>query len=139
MTDLLYKELSYKVIGIAIDIHNTLGPGFSEKIYQRALEQELHLRKISFESQKRTKILYKNIDLGYQVVDLIVDNKIIVEMKVANEILPIHCAQLKSYLMATDYQLGLIINFGSTSLQSKRIAVSRISKKYSQNSLKSSN
>lgn len=135
MSDLLYKELSYEIIGAAMEVHNTLGPGFFEKIYQRAFEHELQLQKIPFESQGRIKIFYKDISLGYQIVDLIVDEKIIVEIKVANEILPIHCAQLKSYLLATNYKLGIIINFGSTSLQSKRIAFS----KNSRNSLKSSN
>lgn len=139
MSELLYKQLSYKIIGASIEVYNTLGPGFSEKIYQRALEQELRLQNISFISQKRIKIFYKNSELGYQVVDLIVNDKIIVEIKVADKIFPIHCAQLKSYLMATKYNLGLVINFGSTSLQSKRVAVSQIKQKYSRNSPKSSN
>jgi len=139
MTKLLYKELSYRIIGAAIEVYNTLGPGFSEKIYQRALEQEMKLQKIPFVSQKRIKIFYKDIFLGYQVVDLIVNDKIIVEIKIADKILPIHCAQLKSYLMATKYNLGLVINFGSDSLQSKRVAVSQIKQRYSRNSPKLSN
>ena len=123
---LLYKELSYKVIGVAIEVHKTLGPGFLESIYQRAFEAELEMQKIPFKAQKRIKIFYKNINLGFQVLDLIIDDKIVVEMKAVPEILPIHKAQLLSYLMATEYKLGILINFGAASLQYKRIAVSKM-------------
>lgn len=121
--ELLHKELSYKLIGSAMEVHKILGPGFLEGSYQRAYEAELKIQKIFFESQKRIKIFYKNIDLGFQVLDLIIDGKIIVEMKAVSEILPIHQAQLISYLKATDYELGILINFGAKSLQYKRIVL----------------
>ena len=121
--ELLHKELSYKLIGSAMEVHKTLGPGFLEGSYQRAYEAELKIQKIFFESQKRIRIFYKNIDLGFQVLDLIIDGKIIVEMKAVSEILPIHQAQLTSYLKATNYELGILINFGAKSLQYKRIVL----------------
>ena len=123
---LLHKELSYKLVGAAMEIHKILGPGFLEGTYQRAYEAELKIQGISFVPQKKIKIFYKNIDLGFQVLDLVIDNKIIIEIKAVSEILPIHQAQLISYLKATEYELGILINFGSKSLQYKRIVLTRI-------------
>ncbi len=125
---LLHKELSYKLIGAAIEIHKTLGPGFLERTYQKAYEVELKIQKIPFVAQKKIKIFYKDIDLGLQVLDLVVGDKIIVEIKSVSEILPIHQAQLTSYLKATDYELGILINFGAKSLQYKRVIVSKNSR-----------
>ncbi len=125
MAELLHKELSYKLIGAAMEVHKTLGTGFLEKTYQKAYETELKIQKIPFVNQKKIKISYKGIDLGFQVLDLVVDDKVIVEIKTILEILPIHLAQLTSYLKATDYQLGILINFGAKSLQYKRIALSK--------------
>ena len=119
---ILYKELSYKLIGVAMEIHKILGPGFLEGTYQRAYEAELEIRKIPFIPQKKIKIFYKDINLGFQVLDLVINNKIIIEIKAVSEILPIHQAQLISYLKATNYNLGILINFGSKSIQYKRLA-----------------
>jgi GxxExxY protein len=126
--ELLHKALSYNLIGAAIEVHKTLGPGFLEGTYQRAYEAELKTQKIQFVSQKRIKIFYKNIDLGFQILDLIVDDKIIIEIKSVSEIIPIHQAQLISYLKATKYELGILINFGGKSLQYKRIIISKNSR-----------
>src|SRR3990167_676625 len=122
---LLHKEFSYKLIGAAMEVHKTLGPGFLEGSYQRAYETEMGLLKIPFVAQKRIKIFYKGVDLGFQALDLVADNRIIIEIKAISEILPIHQAQLVSYLKATDYDLGILINFGAKSLQYKRIIVSK--------------
>ena len=125
---LLHKELSYNLVGAAMEVHKTLGPGFLERTYQRAYEAELKVQKIPFVAQKKIKIFYKKIDLGFQVLDLVIDGKIIIEIKAVSEILPIHQAQLTSYLKATDYELGILINFGAKSLQYKRIVLTRISR-----------
>ncbi len=69
MEKLLYKELSYSLIGAAMEVHKTLGPGFLEGTYQRAYEAELKIQKISFVAQKKIKIFYRNIDLGFQILD----------------------------------------------------------------------
>ena len=118
---LLYKELSYKLVGAAMEVHKVLGPGFLEKTYQRAYETELKIQKISFIAQKKIKVIYKDVDLGFQILDLVINNAIIIELKAVSEILPIHQAQLISYLKATDYKLGILINFGSKSLEYKRL------------------
>lgn len=122
---LLHKELSYNLVGAAMEVHKTLGPGFLEGTYQRAYETELKVQKIPFIAQKKIRIFYKNIDLGFQVLDLVVDGKIIIEIKSVSEILPIHQAQLTSYLKATEYELGILINFGGKSLQYKRVILSK--------------
>lgn len=119
--ELLYKELSYKLVGAAMEVHKILGPGFLEKTYQRAYETELKIQKIPFITQKKIKVFYKDIDLGFQILDLVINNAIIIELKAVFEILPIHQAQLLSYLKATDYKLGILINFGSKSLEYKRL------------------
>jgi len=126
---LLHKELSYSLVGVAMEVHKILGPGFLEKTYQKAFETELKAQKIPFIAQKKIKIFYRNVDLGFQVLDLVIDEKIIIEIKAVSEILPIHQAQLMSYLKATDHELGILINFGSKSLQYKRIVLTRISQK----------
>lgn len=128
MAEFLYKELSYKLIGAAIEVHKTLGPGFLESTYRRACEAELKINNIQFASQKKIEIFYKNIDLGFQILDLVAEDKIVIEIKAVSEILPIHQAQLISYLKATDYELGILINFGGISLQYKRIVLTRISR-----------
>lgn len=125
MSELLHKELSYKLVGIAMDIHRALGTGFLEKTYQKAYELELKINKIGFESQKKIKITYKNVDLGFQILDLVIDDKIIIEIKAVSELLPIHKAQLMSYLKATKYELGILVNFGAKSLEYKRLALSK--------------
>jgi len=125
MAELLYKELSYKLIGAAIEVHKTLGPGFLERTYQRAYEIELKAQKTPFITQRKIKIVYKDIDLGFQVLDLVVDDKVIIEIKAIPDISPIHLAQLTSYLKATDYKLGILLNFGAKSLQYKRVALSK--------------
>ena len=108
-----------------MEVHKILGPGFLEKTYQRAYEKELKIQEIPPVGQKKIKILYKGIDLGFQVLDLVIDDKIIIEIKAVSEILQIHKAQLISYLKATDYQLGILINFGAKGLQYKRIVLSK--------------
>jgi GxxExxY protein len=123
--ELIYKDISYKLVGAAMEVHKTLGPGFLEGAYQRAYEAELKIQKIPFVAQKKIKISYKSVDLGFQVLDLVADCKIIIEIKSVLEILPIHQAQLISYLKATDYVLGILINFGAKSLQYKRMVVTK--------------
>lgn len=123
---LLHKELSYSLIGAAMEVHKILGPGFLKKTYQRAYETKLKTQRINFVAQNKIKIFYKNIDLGFKVLDLVIDDKIIIELKSVSELLPIYQAQLISYPKATDYELGILINYGSKSLQYKRIALARI-------------
>lgn len=102
-------------------IHNTLGNGFQEIIYQRCLAIELHRAGLDFEREKEQKIFYETIDVGTRRADFIVENEIIVELKALINLENVHLAQAKNYVVAYDKPIGLLINFGATSLQFKKI------------------
>ncbi len=122
--DLIFKDEVFKIIGCAIEVQNELGIGFLEAVYQEALEIELKMRHIPYESQKRLSINYKERVLQKEyIADLICFNKIIIELKVEEKITSKDEAQLLNYLKATGLTLGLIINFGSKNkLEWKRFA-----------------
>jgi GxxExxY protein len=105
------EELAKRIIGAAIEVHRTLGPGFLERIYEEALCYELTEASVPFERQKRLLIPYKKILIHGQRIDLLVGGRIILELKCADDFSPIHQAQLISYLKATGLRLGLLINF----------------------------
>ena len=107
----IYTELSHTIIGAAIEVHRHLGPGQFESVYERALAQELALRSIAHRTQVPITVFYKSSCVGEFFADLIVDDKIIVELKAVAAILPVHVAQTLSYLNATKLRLGLLINF----------------------------
>jgi GxxExxY protein len=121
MTTIFYKELSYAIIGAAMEVHTVLGPGFLESVYQTALAHEFQLRGISFEEQKLLPVSYKGIAAGNYVADFCVEDKIIVEIKAITKSLPVHEAQAVNYLAATGFRLALLINFGRKSLEHKRL------------------
>ncbi|MCP4424664.1 MAG: GxxExxY protein [Chloroflexi bacterium] len=120
MMALLYEELSYAVIGAAMAVHSVLGPGFLEKVYQKALVHELTLRGIPFEESKRLTVRYKGVVVGEYVADIVADGKIILELKAVKDIHPQHMAQTRNYLTAIGFKLGIVLNFGAASLQRKR-------------------
>lgn len=111
--DLLYKDLVYKVQGALFEIYKTLGPGFKESIYQNAIEEELRTQKIDFRREHSLKIEYKSKEVGFYRPDFIIDEKIILEIKAVPETLMYFETQLYYYLKATNYKLGLLVNFGS--------------------------
>lgn len=115
------NELSHQIIGMAIEIHKKLGPGFQEKIYEEALLKEFEKAEIGFERQKVVRVDYDGQSLGNQRIDLLVDDAIILEIKACTKIIPIHRDQLISYLKTTDKKLGLILNFGRSKLEIKRV------------------
>lgn len=115
------NKLTEKVIGIAIDIHNRVGPGFVEKVYRDILAHEFKKFKIKFRKEAVIKVLYDDLEFGYQRVDFLVENRIIIEVKSVSEINEIHCAQLLSYLKTSDKRLGLILNFAKSRLEIKRL------------------
>lgn len=106
------NELSNRIIGAAIEVHKTLGPGLLESIYEECLGHELSLRGISFERQKPLIVTYKGktLDCVYRL-DLVVEKQIIIELKSCESIEPIHRAQLLTYLKLSDLRLGLLLNF----------------------------
>lgn len=114
-------ELTYKIIGCAMKVHNTLGNGFQEVIYQRCLAIELTKAGVGFAREQEQTIFYEGIDVGTRRADFIVENRLIVELKAVINPEDVHLAQAKNYTVAYDYKLGLLINFGSISLQYKLI------------------
>jgi GxxExxY protein len=113
-------DLAGRVIGIAMEVHRTLGPGFVESVYENALLVELTASRLAFESQKALKVTYKNQCVGDFVADIIVDKALIIELKSVQSLLPIHEVQLVNYLTATGIEEGVLLNFGSESLQFKK-------------------
>ena len=126
---LLYKDEVYAIIGAAIDVHKELGSGFLESVYESALKLELSSRKIPFQSQVRLPIYYKDQLLDKEfVADCIAYDKIILELKCIGHLSVVEEAQIINYLKATGLQLGLLINFGSSSkLEWKRFVRTRVS------------
>ena len=108
----LHKELSNKIIKAFYNVYNTLGYGFLEKVYEKALLIELKENGIECENQKPIKVSYKNYNVGDYYADIVVENKIIVELKVAENICDEHEFQLINYLKATEIEIGLLLNFG---------------------------
>lgn len=120
-----YKEITEKIIGAAMKVHATLGNGFQELIYQRALEIELEESGLKFVRELSTPIYYKNHQIGERRVDFFVADKILVELKAFIQLENVHLAQAKNYLEAYNMEVGLLINFGSISLQFKRLGNSK--------------
>jgi GxxExxY protein len=121
MKEKMDDELTYKVIGCAMKIHNTLGNGFQEVIYQRCLAIELDKNGISYAREKEMPIYYEGFEVGTRRADFIIEEKIMVEIKAIIQLEDVHLAQGLNYLTAYNLEIGLLINFGSTSLQTKRL------------------
>jgi GxxExxY protein len=111
--------VSHEVIGAAIEVHRYLGPGLLESVYEAALCRELWLRRVAFERQVPIRLEYKGVLLNAAVrLDLVVEECIVVEVKAAEKLIPIHESQLLTYLKATGYQVGLLLNFNVHLLRS---------------------
>jgi len=113
--------LTGKIIGAAMEVHNTLGCGFLESVYEEALAVEFHLRDIKFERQRSLDVFYKDIKVKQFICDFLIEGSVLVELKVIKELASIETAQVLNYLKATNLKLGLLLNFGSGSLQYKRV------------------
>lgn len=121
MTEVLYKERSFAIVGAAMEVHKVLGPGFLEVVYRQALIHELGLREIPVEAEKALPVYYKDQLVGEYRADLVVDNQIILELKAVPTISGAHEAQAIHYLTASRLKLAIILNFGAASLQQKRL------------------
>ena len=108
---LQFNQTTGAVISAALEVHRLLGPGFLETVYEEAMAIEMKLRNIPFERQKAISVSYKGCRVGDGKLDFLIGGSLIVELKAAERLLPIHQAQLMSYLKATRCQLGLLINF----------------------------
>lgn len=124
MTEILFKELSFAIVGAAMEVHKILGPGFLESVYQTALEKELTLRRIPFCRQVELPVTYKGDLIGVYKADLVVDSKIILEIKGISRLNASHQAQALHYLTATGLGLAILINFGMSSLEYRRVVKS---------------
>jgi GxxExxY protein len=116
-----YQELTHSIIGAAMEVHKTLGNGFQEVIYQRALAIEMTERNIEYSREQEMRIQYKGHDIGTRRVDFFVEDKIMVEIKAIINLEDVHLAQAMNYVEAYDLEIGLLINFGAKSLQFKRV------------------
>ena len=111
------NDLSYKVIGCAIEVYKTLGPGLLEAAYEKALIHELTFAGIPVQSQVEVAMNYKGVNIGEGLrLDLLVDDQLIVELKSVEELKPVHHKQLLTYLKLMDKRLGLLINFNVTDI-----------------------
>ena len=118
---MIKDELTYKIIGCAMKVHNTLGNGFQEVIYQRCLAIELKRAGLALEREKEQTIYYDGFEVGTRRADFIVENKVIVELKAIINLEDVHLAQAKNYVIAYNFPVGLLINFGANSLQFKKV------------------
>ena len=125
MDNLLYKELSYQIIGLAMKVHRDLGPGFLEKVYENALIVLFEKNKINAEQQKYLKILYYQRNIGDYIADIVVEDNIILELKTVEKITNIHIAQTMNYLKITGMKLGIILNFKNEKLEYRRVVVEK--------------
>lgn len=118
---ILYRDLSYQVMKAVFEVHNTLGPGFVESVYEEALAYELELHGIPLERQKTITVLYKGRVVGTHRLDLVVDGKIVLELKAISALSDVFKQQMLSYLKATGLKLGILINFGTPRVEYTRI------------------
>lgn len=116
-----HRELTHDIIGCAMQVHNTLGNGFQEVIYQRCLELEFKKRNLFYWREQEIEIFYDNVQVGTRRADFIIEEDILLEIKAVIQLKDVHLAQALNYLEAYDLETGLLVNFGSKSLQFKRL------------------
>lgn len=121
MNKIKIDALTHKIIGCAMEVHNRLGSGFQELIYQRALAIELTFQSLSFEREKEMSIAYRDEIIGTRRADFFVEGLVMVELKAMEQLLPVHKTQAINYLEAYNIADGLLINFGGMSLEFKRV------------------
>lgn len=121
--NIIYKDLSYKIIELALEAHNELGCGFLEKVYENALMILFDRENIPARQQAPADVYFQDKVVGQYFSDILVDNKLILELKTVDVIANIHKAQVLNYLRATGLKLGLILNFGKPRLEYKRLVL----------------
>jgi GxxExxY protein len=118
-----HKEISYKIIGVAMHVYNTLGYGFLEKVYENSMMVKFRKESIKAEQQKSIKVYFENEVVGDYFADILVENEIVVELKTGEKIHEIHKAQVLNYLKTTGLKLGIILNFGKNQLEYTRLVL----------------
>ena len=119
--EILYKELSYKIIGLAMEVHSKLGYGFLEKVYENAMMLLFRRQGIQAKQQAPIKVCFEGENVGDYFADILVEDKIILELKVLEKITDVHTAQALNYLKATGLELAIILNFGKRKLEYERL------------------
>ena len=114
------QELTEKIIGSAMKVHSKLGPGFLESVYHKALEHELHKASLNVESQKPIQVQYDGVPVGDFVADMLVEDRVMLELKANQALAPANEVQLVNYLTVTGIDIGLLLNFGAQRLEFKR-------------------
>lgn len=118
-----YSDITQKIIGCAMKVHNTLGNGFQEVIYQRALAIEMGKQGLNFAREMEMDLSYEGFHIGTRRVDFFVEGKIMLELKAVTQLEKAHLAQALNYLEAYKMEIGLLINFGNTKLEFKRLTI----------------
>ena len=119
--NIIYSELSYEIMGAIFEVHKTLGPGFVESVYEKALIEELTKRAIKVETQKVIDVIYKGKKIGVHRLDLVVEGKVVIELKTVERFSTYHTAQLLSYLKASGHNLGILVSFSKSKVEFRRV------------------
>jgi GxxExxY protein len=122
-TNIVYPELSYEIMGAIFEVHKELGPGFLESVYHKALVEEFSGRGMKVEAQKTIDLTYKDKKIGVHRLDLVVDDKVVVELKTVERFSIHHKAQLTSYLKTSGYKLGILVNFSRSKVEYQRVLI----------------
>ncbi len=122
-SNIVHKKLSFDVVGCAQRVHSALGPGFPEGVYHKALCHELVKCKIPFESEAHAEVFYDGLLCGEFRMDMVVDQKIVLELKALDSLTDAHVSQAISYLKATGLKLAILLNFGTERLETKRVVL----------------
>jgi len=121
--NIYHKDLSYKIIGVAMQVYNTLGYGFLEKVYENSMMVKFRKERVKAEQQKSLTVYFENEVVGEYFADIVVEDEIIVELKTADKINEIHKVQVLNYLKTTGLKLGILINFGKHKLEYTRLVL----------------
>ncbi len=122
-TNIIYPELSYQIMGAIFEVHKELGPGFLESVYKKALIEELSQRGLRVTTEKVIDLMYKNKKIGIHRLDLVVDDKVVIEIKAVEWFSVHHKSQIISYLKASGYKLGILVNFSKSKVEFRRVVI----------------
>jgi GxxExxY protein len=122
-TNIIYRDLSYQIMGAIFEVHKELGPGFLEAVYHKALVEEFSRRGMKVETQKTIDLVYKDKKIGVHRLDLVVDDKVVVELKTVERFSIYPKAQLTSYLKASGYKLGILVNLSKSKVEYQRVLI----------------
>jgi len=123
VSNLLLKDLTFQILAAVFEVHNVLGHGFLENVYEKALLKELRLRGLKAEAQKEIRVLYKGEDVGSYFSDIVVSDEVLLELKAVDRLAGFHEAQVLNYLKGTGLKVGLLINFGREKVEFKRLVL----------------